>query len=49
MQSRRKFIGNVATGSAGTLATSNVLGAHDRVRFGVIGAGARAANYCEGP
>jgi predicted dehydrogenase len=41
MQSRRKFIGKVATGLAGTLATSNVLGANDRVRFGVIGAGAR--------
>jgi len=41
MQSRRKFIGNVATGLAGTLATSNVLGANDRVRLGVIGAGAR--------
>jgi predicted dehydrogenase len=43
MQSRRKFIGNVATGLAGTLATSNVLGANDRVRLGVIGAGARGA------
>jgi predicted dehydrogenase len=43
MQSRRKFIGKVATGLAGTLATSNVLGANDRVRFGVIGAGARGA------
>ena len=43
MQSRRKFIGNVATGLAGTLATSNVLGANDRIRLGVIGAGARGA------
>jgi predicted dehydrogenase len=43
MQSRRKFIGNVATGLAGTLATSNVLGANDRVRLGVIGPGARGA------
>jgi len=43
MQSRRRFIGNVATGLAGTLATSNVLGANDRVRLGVIGAGARGA------
>src|SRR3974390_931497 len=41
MQSRRKFIGNVATGLAGTLATSNVLGANDRFRVGVIGVGAR--------
>ena len=41
MESRRNFIGKVATGLAGTLATSNVLGANDRLRFGVIGAGAR--------
>jgi predicted dehydrogenase len=41
MQSRRHFIGNVATGLAGTLAGSNVLGANGRVRFGIIGAGAR--------
>jgi predicted dehydrogenase len=41
MQSRRKFIGNVATGLAGTIAGSNVLGANDRIRFGVIGIGAR--------
>src|SRR5208283_5943524 len=41
MQSRRNFIGNMATGLAGTLAAPNVLGAHNRVRFGVIGAGAR--------
>ena len=41
MESRRNFIGKVATGLAGTLATSSVLGAHDRVRFGIIGAGAR--------
>src|SRR5215831_15595181 len=43
MQSRRNFIGKVATGLAGTLATSNVLGANDRVRLGVIGAGARGS------
>jgi predicted dehydrogenase len=43
VQSRRKFIGKVATGLAGTLATSNVLGANDRVRLGVIGAGARGS------
>ena len=41
MQSRRNFIGKVATGLAGTLAASNVLGAGERVRFGVIGTGAR--------
>lgn len=41
MQSRRNFIGKVATGLAGTLATSNVLGANERVRLGVIGTGAR--------
>ena len=41
MQSRRNFIGKVATGLAGTLASSNVLGANERVRVGVIGVGAR--------
>jgi predicted dehydrogenase len=41
MQSRRNFIGRVATGLAGTLATSNVLGANERIRFGIIGAGDR--------
>ena len=41
MQSRRNFIGKVATGLAGTLAASNVLGATDRIRFGVIGTGSR--------
>src|SRR4029077_7525436 len=40
-QSRRNFIGKVATGLAGTLAASNVLGANERVRLGVIGMGAR--------
>ena len=43
MQSRRNFIGKVATGLAGTLAASNVLGANDRVRIGIIGAGARGS------
>jgi predicted dehydrogenase len=43
MQSRRKFIGNVATGLAGTLAGSNVLGANERVRLGVIGIGSRGS------
>src|SRR5207237_93893 len=41
MQSRRNFIGKVATGLAGTLATSNVLGANDRIRLGIIGPGDR--------
>jgi predicted dehydrogenase len=41
MDSRRKFLGKVA-GFAGTLAVpSAVLGANDRVRMGIIGAGAR--------
>src|SRR5690242_658157 len=43
MQSRRIFIGKVATGLAGTLASSNVLSANDRIRFGIIGAGARGS------
>jgi predicted dehydrogenase len=43
MQSRRNFIGRVATGIAGTLATSNVLGANDRIRIGIIGPGARGS------
>ncbi len=41
MHSRRKFIGQVASGIAGTLATSSVLGANDRIRVGLIGAGDR--------
>ena len=41
MQSRRNFIGKVATGLAGALATSNVLGANDRIRLGIIGPGDR--------
>jgi predicted dehydrogenase len=41
MDSRRKFLGKVA-GLAGTLAVpSAVLGANERVRMGIIGAGAR--------
>jgi predicted dehydrogenase len=43
MQSRRIFIGRVATGLAGTLATNNVLGANDRIRLGIIGPGARGS------
>jgi predicted dehydrogenase len=41
MHSRRNFIGTVATGLAGTLAPKGVLGANDRVRIGIIGAGDR--------
>src|ERR1700682_5004496 len=41
MQSRRNFIGKVASGLAGTVAVSNVLGANDRIRLGIIGAGDR--------
>src|SRR6185312_6517058 len=54
MQTRRHFIGNVATGLAGSLATGKVLSASDRVRIGVIGAGdrgtqlAREAASCPG-
>jgi predicted dehydrogenase len=43
MQSRRNFIGRVATGLAGTLAASNVLGANERIRIGIIGPGARGS------
>jgi predicted dehydrogenase len=41
MQTRRNFIGNVATGLAGTLATGRALGANDRIRVGIIGIGDR--------
>ncbi len=41
MQTRRHFIGNVATGLAGSLATGRALGANERIRFGVIGMGER--------
>jgi len=53
MDSRRNFIGTVATG-LGTLAASRVLGANDRLRIGIIGAGdrgmedVRAAMACPG-
>src|SRR3954451_8798016 len=43
MQSRRIFIGKVAGGVAGALATSNVLAANERVRIGIIGPGARGS------
>ena len=41
MQTRRHFIGNVATGLAGSLATGHALGANNRIRVGVIGMGER--------
>lgn len=42
MDSRRHFIGKVASGVAGALAVpSSVLGANDRIRAGIIGIGAR--------
>ncbi|MBI3209324.1 MAG: Gfo/Idh/MocA family oxidoreductase [Candidatus Solibacter usitatus] len=41
MDSRRSFIGSVATGLAGSLAPSQVLGANDRIRLGIIGPGDR--------
>ena len=41
MDSRRKFIGTMASGLATTLASQTVLGANERVRLGIIGAGAR--------
>ena len=43
MQSRRNFIGKVASGVAGALATSNALAANERVRIGIIGPGARGS------
>ena len=43
MQSRRSFIGKVATGIAGTLAASNALGANNRLRIGIIGPGDRGS------
>jgi predicted dehydrogenase len=54
MQTRRNFIGNVASGLAGSFATGRVLGANDRLRIGVIGTGdrgtqlAREAIACPG-
>ena len=42
MDSRRKFIGTMATGLATTLASPRgVLGANDRIRAGIIGIGDR--------
>ncbi len=41
MSSRRAFLGQVATGIGGLAIPGAVLGANDRLRFGVIGYGAR--------
>ena len=43
MDSRRKFLGKVATGLAGTLAAvpARALGSNDRLRVGLIGVGDR--------
>jgi predicted dehydrogenase len=41
MHSRRNFIGKVASGIAGSLAATTVLGANERIRVGIIGAGDR--------
>ncbi|HLG95492.1 MAG TPA: Gfo/Idh/MocA family oxidoreductase [Bryobacteraceae bacterium] len=41
MNSRRKFIGTMATGFATTLASQSVFGSNERIRLGLIGAGAR--------
>jgi predicted dehydrogenase len=41
MDSRRKFIGTMASGLATTLASQTMLGANERLRVGVIGCGAR--------
>src|SRR5450432_3778559 len=41
MHSRRNFIVTAASGLAGTIAGSSVLGANDRIRVGIIGAGDR--------
>src|ERR1700728_80247 len=43
MQPRRVFIEKVATGLAGPLATSSVMGANDRIRIGIIGPGDRGS------
>ena len=47
MQSRRNFIGHVATGLAGTLAAGNALGANQRIRLGIICPGARGTEILQ--
>ncbi len=41
MSSRRAFLGQVASGIGGLAIPASVLGANDRLRFGIIGYGAR--------
>jgi predicted dehydrogenase len=41
MSSRRKFLGQVATGIGGLALPHSVLGANETIRFGIIGYGAR--------
>jgi predicted dehydrogenase len=41
MSSRRKFLGQVATGIGGLALPQAVLGANEKIRFGIIGYGAR--------
>jgi len=41
MSSRRKFLGQVATGIGGLALPEAVLGANEKIRFGIIGYGAR--------
>src|ERR1017187_5258887 len=41
MQSRRIFIGKVASGLAGAIAAPNVLASSDRIRLGIVGPGDR--------
>src|SRR5215471_8062052 len=43
MQSRRNFIGKVATGLAGAVAANAVPGANDRIRIGIVGPGDRGS------
>ena len=49
MDSRRKFLGRVATGLAGTLAAgpASVLGASERVRVGIVGVGDRGTELLQ--
>ena len=47
MQSRRIFIGKVASGLAGAIAAPNVLAASDRIRIGIIGPATAASSSCE--
>ena len=48
MDSRRNFIGKVASGIAGTIAVpGSILGANERVRMGIIGVGARGTQLVQ--